>query len=170
MKVDRACYERLFSLPGYNNEKIRLEAQLEEGETEGKVIGGLFFQVLKMEEVIEAFRSIQGKIEQVFHAKENKKGTIRHLESSIADMKLKIRELEKQISEGGEIDEKLRHACSTQSYKGLSESLKQAQADLEELSKKEQLLIEARDILKTRLQNGELSLEGLQIPQVREYY
>lgn len=170
MKVERACYERLFSLPDYNNEKIRLDAQVEEGETEEKIIGALFFKVLKMEECIEAYRTIQGKIERVFHVKENKKTTIRDLESNIADMKIQIQELQKQISKGEGIDEKLRHACSRQSYKGLKESLKQALIDLKELLEKEKLLIEAREKLRKRLQDGELSLEELQIPEVKEYY
>lgn len=170
MKVERACYERLFSLPDYNNEKIRLEAQVGEGETGERVVGALFFKVLRIEECIEAYRSIHDRIAQVFDAKENQMDTIRHLETTIANMKVKIRELEKQISEGGEIDAKLRHACSRQSYKGLSESLKEAQADLEELCKKEKLLGEARENLRNRLQNGEFSLEGLQIPKVKEYY
>lgn len=41
MKIDRVCYEATFNLGNFENEKIRLEAEVEENETPDTVVSDL---------------------------------------------------------------------------------------------------------------------------------
>jgi len=163
MPVKEVSYQRLFTLGNYNNEKIGIIATIGEGENPDKVIGQLCLKVFSIEEVLETYRDM---VAEVFHCEEQ---VVRHqslvetTENKIVKMKVDLAELGKALKEKREIDERLRHACSTQSYKSLKTTLETYKKDVEAWKKRLTKAKENQKILQQRIDEGNFTVEGMEL-------
>jgi len=152
LKVTTVRYERLFSLERYHNERISFEARLDEGESEDKAIGDLFFKVAEIEDVFQAYRNCLDSIERNSHEIDYDRGRIAELERRIAEMKVTIEKLAK-----GEPDERLRAACDRESLKSLRAQLEHHHGDLEKHEREKATLTKQLQELRTKIKEGNFS-------------
>jgi len=163
MPVKEVSYQRLFTIGNYNNEKIGLIATIPEGENPDKVIGQLCLKVFSLEEVLNTYRDM---VTEVWHCKEQIQrhgDLVDNTESQIAKMKVDLAELDKALKEQREIDERLRHACSRQSYKSLKQSLENYKKDLEAWKSRLKKAIMNQTILQDRINEGNFTVEGMEL-------
>jgi len=169
MKIKEVRFEKLFSLEKYHNERIGFTAEVEEGENAEKVAGELHFKIVSIEDCLNAYRTCLNDVDYASREFEDKQEHIQHLQNQISEMKVTIEELYRQ-AEKGNVDAKLQHACSRQSYKQLQEQLVQYKKYSEEWDNTLKKLGKAKDILQERIKNGNFSLEGMDIPKPRRHY
>ena len=169
MKVKEVYFEKLFSLEKYNNERIGLRAEVEQGEDADKVIGKLNLKIADVEECLETYRRLLSEIYYASQQFDDKQTTIRHTQERMKDMKITIEQLIQQ-GEKGDIDAKLRHACERDSYKQLSESLARNEEELKQIDQKMKQMIKVRDILKQRIKGGIFKIDDLDIPKIQHHY
>jgi len=152
MKVTTVRYERLFSLERYHNERISFEARLDEGESEDKAVGELFFKVAEIEDIFQAYRNCLDAMERNGHEIDYDTGRIAELERRIAEMKVSIEKLAK-----GEPDERLRAACDRESLKSLRAQLEHHREDLEKHEREKATLTKQLQELRTKIKEGDFS-------------
>ena len=169
MKIKEVYFEKLFSLEKYNNERIGLHAEVEQGEDADKVIGELNMKIVDVEDCLETYRRLLLGIDYSSRQFDDTQTTIRHTKERMKDMKLTIEQLALQ-GEKGDIDARLRHACERDSYKRLSESLAGNEEVLEEIDKKMKQLIKIKDTLKQRIKDGIFKIDDLNIPKIQQRY
>ena len=158
MKIKEVRFEKLFSLEKYENERIGFTAEVEEGENAEKVAGELHFKIVGIEDCLNAYRTCLNGVDYASREFEGKQEQIQHLQNQISEMGVTIEELYRQ-AEKGNVDAKLQHACSRQSYKQLQEQLIQYKEDLEKWDNTVKKLVKAKDILQERIKNGNFSLK-----------
>jgi DNA repair exonuclease SbcCD ATPase subunit len=163
MKVKEVYFEKLFSLEKYCNERIGFRAEVSENENPDKVAGELFFKIVEIEDCLNAYRNVLTDIDIVSRRIAERKHDIIHIKKEMADLKTSIEELAR-LSEKGDVDAKLRHACDSRSYKQLSEQLENYENELAELNEKHKKLIAIREELRNRFKNGVFNLHGIDYP------
>ena len=164
VKVTEVHYERLFSLEKYHNEKIGFSAAIGKDESADKILSELFFKIAEVEDALQGYRGLEQEIIHMEHNVRSSEATIASREEQIENMKHTIDELLAK-GEQGDVDARLRHACETQSYKGLQEDLAKQKIELEEREKKLTALIKSKAELQKRIKEGNFSLEGLELLQ-----
>jgi DNA repair exonuclease SbcCD ATPase subunit len=160
MKVKEVYFEKLFSLERYCNERIGFRAEVSENENPDKVAGELFFKIMEIEDCLNVYRNVLTDIDVVSRQIVERQHDIARIKKEIADLKTTIEELAR-LSEKGDVDAKLRHACNSRSYKQLSEQLKNYENELAELNEKHKRLVAIKEELKIRFRNGVFTLHGI---------
>lgn len=166
MKIREVRFEKLFSLAKYNNERIGLTAEVEEGEDADKVVGELHFKILDIEDCLNAYRKVLEDLDYASDSFESKQSQILSLKEDAVNLKVKIAEL-LVAAEKGEVDARMQHACSGQSYKDLQERIARYEKEAKELDESVQRLAEVKQELRDRIKAGRFTLEGLTVPRVR---
>ena len=163
MKVKEVHFEKLFSLEKYNNERIGFTAEIEEGESPDKVAGELHFKILAIEDCLSKYRHILSWIDYASGEVEQNAASVRNTTEHMRKLKVDIAELAAK-AEKGEVDAKLKHACSGESYKQLQENLQGFEEKCEKWDKKLVALVKAKQELRERIKNGDFTIEGIDIP------
>ena len=162
-KIKEVHFEKLFSLAKYNNERIGFRAEIEEGDNPDKVAGELHFKILAIEDCLNKYRTVLHWIDTASENVETNAEMIRHTKERMRKMKVDIAELAAQAGKG-DVDAKLKHACSGDSYKQLEESLQMYEDKFRKYDEKLNLLVKAKHELRERIKNGNFSIEGIDIP------
>jgi predicted RNase H-like nuclease (RuvC/YqgF family) len=163
MKIKEVYFEKLFSLEKYNNERIGFRAEVSENENPDKVAGELFFKIMEIEDCLNVYRNVLSDISFVASRFEEKRHDITRVKNEMVRMKTTIEELAR-LSEKGDVDAKLRHACEAKSYKELSERLQEYEREIAELDGKHEKLVAIKVELQNRIKNGNFSLAGIEYP------
>jgi predicted nucleic acid-binding Zn-ribbon protein len=163
MKIKEVRIDKLFSLEKYNNERIGFTVEVTEQDNADQITGELYFKICNIEDCLETYRRLLQDIDTAAAKFEDTRSIIRRIENQITNMKTTIAELLAK-AEKGDIDAKLKHACDTQSYKQLTDQLKDYQAKLKYFDEIHGKLVEAKEELKRRIKQGNFSLYGLDIP------
>lgn len=170
MRIKEVRFEKLFSLAKYNNERIGFTAEIGKGDNPDKVVGQLHFKILDVEDCLCAYRRVINKIDYASEKFERTRSNLMDTEQRIKQTKIEIEELVEQ-SRTGDVDARLKHACSGQSYKILCENLEAQKKQLEEANIQLKKLVSAKETLRGRIKNGNFSLEDVDIPKARsEFY
>lgn len=170
MAVKEVGYERLFSFGQYENEKIRMSAEVEPGQNADQVLAGLVLKIAAVEDVLQAYRSQVDAREYLAQRIHEKERQIADSENHIASMKVKIDEITARFEKGElDVDDKLRHACDRESYKSLKERLLAEQKELTDLEERHKKTINDVDLLKQRILKGDFNLEGIEVQVPRRY-
>ncbi len=173
MGIKEVSYERLFSFGQYENEKIRMSATIDDGQTPEIVLGNLVTKISGIEDILQTYRELVKRVESSEYHLRQTNESVNQTETRIADMKVKIEEISAKLQRGElDVDDKLRHACDRQSYKDLKDQLTAEQNRLKEREKEFQDDCEQRDILKKRILAGNFDVEGVTIisPRRNEFY
>jgi chromosome segregation ATPase len=160
MKVKEVYFEKLFSLEKYCNERIGFRAEVSENENPDKVAGELFFKIMEIEDCLNAYRNVLTDVDIVSRRIAERQHDIIRIKKEMADLKTSIEELAR-LSEKGDVDAKLRHACNQRSYKQLSEQLQNYENELAELNEKHKKRIAIKEELRNRIKNGVFNFHDL---------
>ena len=167
MRIKEVQYQRLFTLGNYNNERIGFVAEVNENEDANKVLGELFFKVLDVEDCLETYRFLLRRLDSIEEQIVSTERDIARTQSRITELKITIDELVEKIKQG-DYDARLRHACETESLKELRKRLEDYTNLLKEQKKQRKELEEKLRELRNRIQNGNFSLEGLEIQRPKQ--
>lgn len=168
MKITEVSYGRLFTLGEYNNERIHLRAIVEEEEDPNEVAGKLFINVLLLEHVFEKYRQVLAQIPYLEGRIDSTKGNIEGLDHRIQKMKVDLADLDRQLKAGGEIDDRLRHACSRQSLKELRENWKKDWEKLDILKEELEKAKLCQAMIHERINDGNFSIDDLDFPDIKQ--
>jgi len=154
MKVKEVRFEKLFSLEGYNNERIGFTVELSEAEDESKVVAELFFKICQIEECLDAYRRLLRTYQNVLEEHRYAQLDVERARKEAEELKV---ELEKSSDE-------LEHLQKAIKLRRVADELKTREEKLAMLEEELSKLEKAREELKRRIKNGEFTLEGLGIP------
>lgn len=160
-------YERLFSLTNYNNEKVAFTAELSEGENPHIVLAGLFQKVTEVHKFFEYLRTVLGYIETSRGRLAEYQHRITTTEQEIEKQKISIAELSEKLKTGDLNDDRMRHACTGTSLKELTAQLEGWKKSLSAEAKHKTELENFLSELEKRTQAGNLTLKGLELPEMR---
>lgn len=160
MQVQSVRVKRLFNLGSYENEEIGFEARVEEGESPEQVTGQFFLKILEAEEFLDAYRKVLGRIDRLEHSVERETREVANLTESLENMKLELEELER-TGETGNYDQRMRRACTRDSFKHTSESRERTETSLREHKKKLDAALELRGHMEKRISQGKFDLKEL---------
>lgn len=164
MRIREVRVEKLFSLENYNNERFGFVAELSETDNPDVVLAQLYQKILDIEDFLSGYRRVNEDLVIVERNIECKKRRISSIQHEIARLKVSIDELVK-LAEQGDPDAKLRHACDRRSLKDLRKQLEEEQKELEHYIKVKKQLEKIKQTLKTRFNQGNFSLEGIEFPE-----
>jgi hypothetical protein len=165
MEITEVKFEKLFSLERYNNEKIGLTASISKGDNANQVMSEIILRVLAVEDCLKLYRAICDSETRYTYEVARLEKVVLETRGEIGQMKASIDSLAKQ-AEGGDVDAKLKHACSGRSYKALQEDL--LRQDEELLQKRGQLAkaTGAREEMKQRIKQGKFVDKDLDLPKL----
>lgn len=162
--IKEVSYERLFSFGQYENEKVRMTATVDEGQTPTQVLGELVLKILGIEDVLGAYRDKIRTVDSERYQKAHAETSVSDTERHIDEMKVRIEDISARLARGElDVDGKLRHACDRESYKDLTVRLEQYKRQVAGSEKVLELAINDRDLLKKRIKEGNFDLQGISV-------
>jgi len=167
MKVKEVLYHRLFTIGEYNNEKIGFRAEVGEDDNPDQVTGHLFIKVLKIEQVLSKYREMLSEVEHCKDQRERYQSLLDNTKIKADKMKIDLAEIKKKLDAGEDIDERLRHACSAQSYKSVREQIENYTEDLKAWDERLDKAIDNEAKLEKRIKEGNFTIEGTELPKTR---
>jgi len=100
MKIKEVEYSRLFNLADYQNERIGFKAEITDSDcgpnAVNAAIGQLFFKVLEIEEIFQAYRNLLREIDNLRASIRNKERHLQWLLDDLAELELRLKELEER--------------------------------------------------------------------------
>jgi chromosome segregation ATPase len=151
LRVKEVRFEKLFSLEGYNNERIGFTVELSEAEDENKVIAELFFKVCRIEECLNAYRRLLRKKSQL-------EGEYDYVKQELERDREALKKLEIEAeSAAGEVwmAKSLELSKLKREIEGEEKRLEEVEVELGEVNR-------ALDELKSRMKSGEFELKGVE--------
>jgi septal ring factor EnvC (AmiA/AmiB activator) len=169
VRIKTVTYERLFSLTNYNNEKISFTAELNEHESLNPdiVIGGLFHKVTEVHKFFAYYRTVLEYIDSSHARLQDYQHRISMTEKEIEDQKITIAEMTEKLKTGDLEDERMRHACAGTSLKELNRQLESEKNSFKTEAKRKKELDDFLQELDKRVQARNLTLKGLDLPNMR---
>jgi chromosome segregation ATPase len=166
MTIKEVKFEKLFSLERYHNEKIGYTAQINDGENADKTMAELILKVMDVEDCLATYREIVSIQERADSNVENTENCIQQLQDQIKSMKVKIEEITEAVKKGGDVGERLQHACSSRNYKESKQQLESYKTQLKIQKDTATKATQKRAELRERIKQGNFNLEGIDVPKL----
>jgi len=166
MEITEVKFEKLFSLERYNNEKIGLTSSVSKADNPDQVMAELILRVLTIEDCLKLYRQLCETEQYYSNEVARWERQIEQTKSQIAEMKASIDTLAKKIEETGDVDDKLRHACSGRSYKTLQTDLQRYEDELSRAKGQVVKATNAREEMKQRIKVGKFTDKDLDLPKI----
>lgn len=163
--IKEVKFEKLFSLEKYHNEKIGCTAIVNDGESADKTMANIILKVMDVEDCLSTYRELLSIEERATYEVKSTTQSIENTEDQIKTMKVKIEEITQAVKKGGDVDERLQHACSSRSYKELKEQLSNYKERLKKQSVVADQAMKNRIALREQIKAGNFSLEGIDVPK-----
>ena len=130
MRIKEISYERLFNLEDYNNERIRLVADIGEYEDWTKAYSELIFKVLAIHNALEIYRYSCEMVKKYLEQKMYYQKKIRQYEAEYKIAEERVLKLKALLKEGREdlIEET---ACATRTLNRVKSDLNSARKQFE---------------------------------------
>ena len=162
MKIKEIAYERLFNMENFNNERIRLVADVTHEEW-SKALGEIVNHVETIHEALEKLRNIRKQFYTLYNRKSHLEEQVENLRRELAEAEEKA-ETYKQLIEAGKTDYIEEAACSLKTRDRIKRNLEFYLKDLETVKSQLKKLKEKTGKIESLIKQGKFR-EALKVDE-----
>lgn len=164
MKITEVRMEKLFSLARYNNERIGFTANVGPMDNPDQVAAKLHLKIMCLEKCLDINRRLISLVHNRTQQFRSYNERIETETKQINDTKVTMEELIK-AADKGDVDSRLKHACSRTSLKSMKEELEKMKEGRLRVKTALEVASKALNILTKRIKSGTFDLTDLELPE-----